>query len=84
MYPKVPVAVQVEVHLGGDLGQNLEIHFQHQSRMSFKLKAKAFLKKIGFMLASSSELRKDGYEVQESTDHSCVRVVKQPHEKQEG
>ena len=84
MFPKVPVGVQVEVHLGGDLGQDLEIHFQHQSRMSFKLKGKAFMKKLGFILASSSELKKDGYEVQEATDHSCLRVAKTPHEKQEG
>lgn len=53
MYPKSVIGVQFEIHLGSDLGQDIEIHYQHQSRMSFKIKAREFISRLAMILETS-------------------------------
>ena len=41
--PSIDAALQVEVHVGGDLGREVEVYFQHQMRMSVKIRGEEFI-----------------------------------------
>ena len=38
--PLVFPSLQVEVHLGSDLGRNLEVHYQHNVQLSLQLRGR--------------------------------------------
>ena len=44
-------ALQMEVHVGGDLGRDVEIYYQHQLRMSLKMRGEAVIEGLfGFLI----------------------------------
>ena len=44
--PSIDSPLQVEVHLGSDLGHNVEVYFQHEMRMSLQMRGEKALKTI--------------------------------------
>jgi hypothetical protein len=46
MFAGIDTALQVEVHLGSDLGHNVEVYFQHEMRMSLQMRGEKTIKAI--------------------------------------
>lgn len=44
--PAVETGLQVEVHVGGGLGRELEVYFQHQMRMSLRVRGEALIRQL--------------------------------------
>lgn len=38
--------LQIEVHIGSDLGKNIEVYYQHQMRMSLMIRGESFINNI--------------------------------------
>jgi len=41
--PSIDGALQIEVHIGGDLGKDVEVYYQHQMRMSHRIRGESFI-----------------------------------------
>jgi hypothetical protein len=46
LLPATAAPLQVEVHLGSDLGHNVEVYFQHEMRMSLQLRGERSIKAV--------------------------------------
>lgn len=58
--PSIDAALQVEVHVGGDLGKDVEVYYQHQMRMSHKIRGDGFIDELfGFFNGEGKVLLPD-------------------------
>jgi hypothetical protein len=44
--PAIDAALQVELHLGGQLGRDVEVYYQHQLRMSLKARGEELIRQL--------------------------------------
>lgn len=44
--PSIDAALQMEIHVGGDLGKDVEIYYQHQLRMSLRIKGEEMINSL--------------------------------------
>ncbi len=58
MYP-----LQVEIHCGGDLGDNVEIYFQHENRLTLKYCGKKLFETLYKNLMKNRWLKNNGYQI---------------------
>lgn len=42
--PAIDTALQIEIHVGSDLGRDVEMYYQHQMKISHKIKGEEFVK----------------------------------------
>lgn len=46
LLPAIESPLHLEVHLGSDLGQNVEVYFQHEMRMSLQMRGEKVIKAL--------------------------------------
>jgi hypothetical protein len=44
--PSIDAALQMEVHVGSDLGRNVDVYYQHQLRMSHRLRGEETINSV--------------------------------------
>ena len=74
--PALDAALQVEVHLGSDLGFNVEVHFQHEMRMSLALRGDKLIKNLhDYFHIDHRPLLPEGYQVNQVAQHLIFKKL---------
>ncbi|KRX04426.1 hypothetical protein PPERSA_00195 [Pseudocohnilembus persalinus] len=66
--PSISYPLQVEIHCGGDLGENVEIYYQHEKRISLKYSGDNFINGIYKILQKNRQKIKDQYNLKKKKD----------------
>lgn len=59
--PTIIYPLQVEIHCGGDLGDNVEIYYQHEKRLTLKFCGEKFVDNLLKILLKNRWLKNNGY-----------------------
>jgi len=62
----------VEMHCGGDLGEDIEIYFEHEKKLSLKYRGVKFMKNLIKLLNKNRWLRSNFFSVEEDKERNCV------------
>ena len=75
LYP----GLQVEVHLGSDLGRNVEVHYQHQMQLSLQLRGQQAIRSMfeHFNTVGRPHLA-DGFTIEVKNHHLNYRRLADP------
>ena len=70
--PTIIYPLQVEIHCGGDLGEDVEIYFEHEMKLSLKYRGQRFLQNLTKVLNKNRWLRSNYYLIGEDKERNCV------------
>ncbi len=64
--------MQVEIHCGGDLGDNVEIYYQHEKRLTLKFCGINFFNNLFKILLKNRWLKNNGYNIADESQRNCI------------
>lgn len=70
--PSILYPLQVEMHCGGDLGEDIEIFFEHEKKLSLKYRGVRFMKNLIKLLNKNRWLRSNFFSIIEDKERNCV------------
>lgn len=70
--PCIFYPLQVEIHCGGDLGDDIQIFFEHEMRVTLKYRGFRFLNNLHKVLLKNRWLKNYGYNVIEDKENCCI------------
>lgn len=70
--PAILYPLQVELHCGGDLGEDVEIYFEHEMKLSLKYRGQRFLQNLIKVLTKNRWLRSNFYSIEEDKERNCA------------
>lgn len=70
--PSIFYPLQVEIHCGGDLGDDIQIYYEHEMRVTLKYRGQRFLTNLYKVLLKNRWLKNNGYNVIEDKDNNCI------------
>ncbi|KAL4473913.1 hypothetical protein ABPG74_022777 [Tetrahymena malaccensis] len=73
--PTIIYPLQVEIHCGGDLGENVEIYYQHEQRITLKYCGQKFFSNLFKILLKNRWLKNNGYSVSENNEKNCIQLT---------
>lgn len=74
MTPSIFYALQVEIHCGGDLGDDIQIFYEHEMRITLKYRGQRFLTNLYKVLLKNRWLKNNGYNIMEDKDNNCISI----------
>jgi hypothetical protein len=75
MTPSIIYPLQVEVHCGGDMCEDIEIYFEHEMKFSLKLRGQKFMDHLLKMLGKNRWLRSNFYQIQENKEKNYIKLA---------
>ncbi len=85
--PAILYPLQVELHCGGDLGEDIEIFYEHEMKLSLKYRGQRFIQNLNKVLNKNRWLRSNCYSIVEDKERNCAMIKyeqKDDHDLQEG
>ena len=70
--PTIIYPLQVEIHCGGDLGENVEIYYQHEKRITLKHSGINFFNNLFKILLKNRWLKNNGYNIVDQSKRDCI------------
>lgn len=70
--PTILYPLQVELHCGGDLGEDVEIYYEHEMKLSLKYRGQRFIQNLIKVLNKNSWLRSNYYSIEEDKERNCA------------
>ena len=70
--PTILYPLQVELHTGGDLGEDVEIYYEHEMKLSLKYRGQRFIQNLIKVLNKNRWLRSNFYNVEEDEKRNCA------------
>lgn len=70
--PSILHPLQVELHCGGDLGEDIEIYFEHEMKLSLKYRGQRFTQNLIKILYKNRWLRSNHYSIEEDKERNCA------------
>jgi hypothetical protein len=70
--PTIIYPLQAEIHCGGDLGEDVEIYFEHEMKLSLKYRGQRFLQNLTKVLNKNRWLRSNYYLINEDKERNCA------------
>ena len=72
--PNILYPLQVELHCGGDLGDDIEIYFEYEKKISLKYRGIRFMKQLFKTLIKKRWFKNCGYAVTENSEKHNIRI----------
>lgn len=72
--PSILYPLQVELHCGGDLGENIEIYFEHEKKLSLKYRGQNFMTHLVKKLNKNRWLRSNFFSIEEDREANKVSL----------
>jgi hypothetical protein len=72
--PRIIYPLQVELHCGSDLADNLAIHYQHERRLTLRERGKMFIKGFHGIISKNRWLKNNDYTISCEKDRICIEV----------
>jgi hypothetical protein len=70
--PSILYRLQVEIHCGGDLCEDVEIYFEHEMKLSLKYRGQRFMQNFLKILYKNRWLRSNFYSIIEDKEKNCI------------
>ena len=70
--PTILYPLQVELHCGGDLGEDVEIYYEHEMKLSLKYRGQRFIQNLIKVLYKNRWLRSNFYSIEEDKERNCA------------
>jgi hypothetical protein len=70
--PSILYPLQVEIHCGGDLCEDVEIYFEHEMKLSLKYRGQRFMQNFLKILYKNRWLRSNFYSIIEDKEKNCI------------
>ena len=81
--PAILYPLQVELHCGGDLGDDIEVFYEHEMKLSLKYRGQRFIQNLNKVLNKNRWLRSNSYSVIEDKERNCTMIRYDPKEDQD-
>lgn len=72
--PSIIYPLQVELHCGGDLGEDIEIYFEHEKKLSLKYRGMKFMTNMIKVLNKNRWLRSNFFSILEEKERNKVTL----------
>ena len=72
--PSIQYPLQLEVHCGGDLCEDIKIYYEHEMKFSLKLRGKRFMTEFLEILNKNRWLASNDYTVHDEKDQNCITL----------